>query len=184
MSHSEKNEPTLPIRSPELKSEMAANIGPIADNLAQRISGCGQAGGGRGTGVEPSPRSPAYSNELWRAWYLARARAKAALGRRAHWQGLHNPFWVKRRAETPVRPPQPPIQFGRSSNWGRHDGECRSGRSIATSLFFLASSAVFSDDMSGHADIIDGDTQEIHGTRTRLWGIDAPESSQLRRGGR
>jgi endonuclease YncB( thermonuclease family) len=51
-------------------------------------------------------------------------------------------------------------------------------------MFFLASSAVFSDDMSGHAYIIDGDTLEIHGTRTCLWGIDAPESSQLRRGGR
>jgi hypothetical protein len=40
---------------------MAANIGLIANNLVQRIEGCGQAGGGRGTGVEPSPRSPAYS---------------------------------------------------------------------------------------------------------------------------
>jgi hypothetical protein len=45
MSHSEKNEPTQPIRGPGLKLEMAANIGPIADNLAQRISGDGQAGG-------------------------------------------------------------------------------------------------------------------------------------------
>jgi endonuclease YncB( thermonuclease family) len=44
-------------------------------------------------------------------------------------------------------------------------------------MSFLASSAVFSDDMSGQASIIDGDTLEIHGTRTRLWGIDAPERS-------
>jgi len=51
MSHSEKNEPTLPIRSPELKSEMAANIGLIPNNLAQRKAGSGQAGGGRGTGI-------------------------------------------------------------------------------------------------------------------------------------
>jgi endonuclease YncB( thermonuclease family) len=29
---------------------------------------------------------------------------------------------------------------------------------------------------------VDGDTLEIHGTRIRLWGIDAPESSQLCRG--
>jgi hypothetical protein len=29
--------------------------------------------------------------------------------------------------------------------------------SIAALMFFLASSAVFSDDMSGHADIIDGE---------------------------
>jgi endonuclease YncB( thermonuclease family) len=28
----------------------------------------------------------------------------------------------------------------------------------------------------------DGDTLEIHGTRVRLWGIDAPESGQLCRG--
>ena len=27
--------------------------------------------------------------------------------------------------------------------------------------------------------MIDGDTLEIHGTRIRLWGIDAPESTQL-----
>ncbi|WP_246784848.1 thermonuclease family protein [Bradyrhizobium sp. S69] len=36
--------------------------------------------------------------------------------------------------------------------------------------------------MTGQASIIDGDTLEIHGTRIRLWGIDAPESSQLCRG--
>ncbi len=38
------------------------------------------------------------------------------------------------------------------------------------------------DDLAGQASIIDGDTLEIHGTRIRLWGIDAPESSQLCRG--
>src|ERR1700682_5957547 len=79
-------------------------------------------------------------------------------------RGLHNPFRVKRRAETPVRPPRREIQFGRSSNWGRHDGECRSGRSIAALIAALCSPVI----MSGHADIIDGDTLEIHGTRTRL----------------
>jgi endonuclease YncB( thermonuclease family) len=31
--------------------------------------------------------------------------------------------------------------------------------------------------------VVDGDTLEIHGARIRLWGIDAPESSQLCRGG-
>jgi endonuclease YncB( thermonuclease family) len=36
--------------------------------------------------------------------------------------------------------------------------------------------------MAGQASIIDGDTLEIHGTRIRLWGIDAPESGQLCRG--
>jgi endonuclease YncB( thermonuclease family) len=38
------------------------------------------------------------------------------------------------------------------------------------------------DDMFGQASVIDGDTLEIHGTRIRLWGIDAPESTQLCRG--
>src|SRR5437879_7286172 len=41
---------------------------------------------------------------------------------------------------------------------------------------------VFADDLAGQASIIDGDTLEIHGTRIRLWGIDAPESTQLCRG--
>ncbi|WP_029582922.1 thermonuclease family protein [Bradyrhizobium sp. URHD0069] len=43
-------------------------------------------------------------------------------------------------------------------------------------------SAAFADDLVGQASIIDGDTLEIHGTRIRLWGIDAPESSQVCRG--
>jgi endonuclease YncB( thermonuclease family) len=38
------------------------------------------------------------------------------------------------------------------------------------------------DDLTGQASITDGDTLDIHGTRIRLWGIDAPESSQLCRG--
>jgi endonuclease YncB( thermonuclease family) len=38
------------------------------------------------------------------------------------------------------------------------------------------------DDLTGQASVIDGDTLEIHGTRIRLWGVDAPESSQLCRG--
>jgi|ERR1700730_9698544 len=43
----------------------------------------------------------------------------------------------------------------------------------------LLSFPAFADDLIGQASIIDGDTLEIHGTRIRLWGIDAPESSQL-----
>lgn len=39
-----------------------------------------------------------------------------------------------------------------------------------------------SQSIQGQASIIDGDTLEIRGTRIRLWGIDAPESSQLCRG--
>ncbi|WP_456778175.1 thermonuclease family protein [Bradyrhizobium sp. USDA 3315] len=49
-------------------------------------------------------------------------------------------------------------------------------------LLFTATSVAFPNDLIGQASIIDGDTLEIHGTRIRLWGIDAPESTQLCRG--
>jgi endonuclease YncB( thermonuclease family) len=39
-------------------------------------------------------------------------------------------------------------------------------------------SPALAGDLTGQASIIDGDTLEIHGVRIRLWGIDAPESSQ------
>jgi hypothetical protein len=38
------------------------------------------------------------------------------------------------------------------------------------------------DDLTVQASIIDGDTLESHETHVRLWGGDAPESSQPRRG--
>ena len=34
-------------------------------------------------------------------------------------------------------------------------------------------------ELLGQASVIDGDTLDIHGTRIRIWGIDAPESDQL-----
>nr|WP_247789921.1 thermonuclease family protein [Bradyrhizobium sp. 155] len=49
-------------------------------------------------------------------------------------------------------------------------------------VFASSCSAGFADNLRGQASVIDGDTLEIHGTRIRLWGIDAPESSQLCRG--
>jgi len=49
-------------------------------------------------------------------------------------------------------------------------------------LVLIASGEAWSDSFVGQASVIDGDTLEIHGTRIRLWGIDAPESSQLCRG--
>jgi endonuclease YncB( thermonuclease family) len=37
----------------------------------------------------------------------------------------------------------------------------------------------YAGDVAGQASVIDGDTIEIHGTRVRLFGIDAPEHDQL-----
>jgi hypothetical protein len=49
-------------------------------------------------------------------------------------------------------------------------------------MLLLTSGSAYSGDLAGQASIIDGDTLEIHGTRIRVWGIDAPESSLLCRG--
>src|SRR5260370_20864765 len=49
-------------------------------------------------------------------------------------------------------------------------------------VLLLLSGAAFADDFVGQASVVDGDTLEIHGIRIRLWGVDAPESSQLCRG--
>jgi endonuclease YncB( thermonuclease family) len=46
----------------------------------------------------------------------------------------------------------------------------------------LMMSPAMADQLTGQASVVDGDTLEIHGIRIRLWGIDAPESSQLCRG--
>ncbi|MEJ6871543.1 thermonuclease family protein [Bradyrhizobium japonicum] len=57
-------------------------------------------------------------------------------------------------------------------------------RYCAAALLSLVActSAAFTVDLIGQASIVDGDTLEIHGARIRLWGVDAPESSQLCRG--
>jgi endonuclease YncB( thermonuclease family) len=46
-------------------------------------------------------------------------------------------------------------------------------------MLLSTTGAVLAIDLTGQASVIDGDTTEIHGTRIRLWGIDAPESTQL-----
>jgi len=45
-------------------------------------------------------------------------------------------------------------------------------------LIAVASTASGAENIVGQASVIDGDTLEIHGTRIRLHGIDAPEANQ------
>ena len=52
-------------------------------------------------------------------------------------------------------------------------------RRALVSMLLLLSSGALAENFVGQASVIDGDTLEVHGTRIRLWGIDAPESSQL-----
>jgi len=46
-------------------------------------------------------------------------------------------------------------------------------------IIAVRSSVALAGSFVGQASVIDGDTLEIAGVRVRLWGIDAPESSQL-----
>lgn len=57
------------------------------------------------------------------------------------------------------------------------------GRSALLLWLFASTAIAFAGDtLTGQASVIDGDTLGIHGTRVRLWGIDAPETDQLCRG--
>jgi endonuclease YncB( thermonuclease family) len=58
----------------------------------------------------------------------------------------------------------------------------RTAIAVLAALILAPASAAAADNLAGQASIIDGDTLEVHGTRIRLWGVDAPESSQLCRG--
>jgi endonuclease YncB( thermonuclease family) len=53
---------------------------------------------------------------------------------------------------------------------------------VLAALIFGPISATLADDLTGQVSVVDGDTVEIHGSRIRLWGVDAPESTQLCRG--
>ena len=45
-------------------------------------------------------------------------------------------------------------------------------------IFFLKTNS-YSEEITGYAKVIDGDTIKIKGTKIRLYGIDAPESKQI-----
>ncbi|SFI40077.1 thermonuclease family protein [Bradyrhizobium sp. Gha] len=53
---------------------------------------------------------------------------------------------------------------------------------LAILAMLMPGGVAAAENIEGRASVIDGDTIEIHGTRIRLWGIDAPESDQLCRG--
>ncbi|WP_347338654.1 thermonuclease family protein [Bradyrhizobium zhanjiangense] len=52
-------------------------------------------------------------------------------------------------------------------------------RRVLALMLLLLSKVALADSFVGQVSVIDGDTLEIHGTRIRLWGVDAPESAQL-----
>lgn len=53
---------------------------------------------------------------------------------------------------------------------------------LVIALVVAMASPALAQNLTGQTSVIDGDTLEIHGTRIRLFGIDAPESYQLCRG--
>src|SRR6516225_2766413 len=90
----------------------------------------------------------------------------------------------RRSSSSSINMPRPPSAiasiFGTSRSGLAEAYEMMSKRPATVLLMLLSlSGPAIADDLIGQASIIDGDTLEIHGTRIRLWGIDAPESSQL-----
>jgi endonuclease YncB( thermonuclease family) len=59
---------------------------------------------------------------------------------------------------------------------------CKIGAALGA-LILGSIQVALAGDFTGQASVVDGDTLEIHGMRIRLWGVDAPETSQLCRGG-
>ena len=84
-------------------------LGLTANKFTRRIHGFGQAGGGRGTGVEPSPRKPAQwkvvqrTRVLGKAQFLGSRSGRALLDRLG--EGVRDRVLVSvfAKAETPKR---------------------------------------------------------------------------------
>jgi endonuclease YncB( thermonuclease family) len=72
--------------------------------------------------------------------------------------------------------------YGVLKNQGAIHDLFKIGAALAA-LILVSIAVAPADDLTGPASVIDGDNLEIHGTGIRLWGVDAPESSQLCRGG-
>ncbi len=91
-----------------------------------------------------------------------------------------------RDTDSKLNPVRPSAQKGAANGvvTAKKGGMIRFRKWLAIVLFISICSLpmVRAASLTGQASIIDGDTLEIHGTRIRLWGIDAPESSQLCRG--
>jgi endonuclease YncB( thermonuclease family) len=52
-------------------------------------------------------------------------------------------------------------------------------RAACALLIALSAAPAAARDLVGQVSVVDGDTLDIHDERIRLWGVDAPESSQL-----
>ena len=46
-------------------------------------------------------------------------------------------------------------------------------------IIFFSKTNSYSEDITGYAKVIDGDTIKINGNKIRLYGIDAPENKQI-----